>query len=210
MSDLEQLKQKQKLRYWLLKEIYNETNGNTDTQLLTKTFFDSLDAKSTVSLEKIEVALKYLENEGLIEYPYFQGLAITHEGIREFEDSLLEPNEDTEHFLSIVIQEYHEGDKYQGISNSTIINHSTVRDSLNNIQQNYDDELFEALKAVSEAIEKFGDKNAKENFEAFSEEMAKNKPRPSVLKSLWSAATKALPTSSQILSIYNFIENHVR
>lgn len=97
------------------------------------------------------------------------------------------------------------GDKFEKISDSTIINHSTVQNAFNKVQSQFDDETANALKRVEEEINKSGNKEAAENFEAFTEELVKPEPKKSLLKTLWQGTLNALPTLSQLSGIASLI-----
>src|SRR6266508_3930552 len=81
------------------------------------------------------------------------------------------------------------GDRFENISNSTI-----VERSFNKLAKDYGDDTAQALQQLAGEIEKSGDREAAETFEAFNEELQKPEPKKSVLKSLFNGITLALPT----------------
>ena len=103
--------------------------------------------------------------------------------------------------LTINIGELRVKDIFNNISNSTIINRSSVEKSFNRIQEKYDKETAMALLQVAQEIEKSGNKEAAELFENFNEEIQKPKPRRSVLRSVWEGIEKALPSVLEITDI---------
>jgi hypothetical protein len=90
-------------------------------------------------------------------------------------------------------------------SGNTIINRSIVQNAFNKVKADYDEETANALNRVEEEINKSGNKEAAENFEAFSEELSKPEPKKSLLKALWKGTLDALPTLAQLSNIVNLI-----
>jgi hypothetical protein len=90
-------------------------------------------------------------------------------------------------------------------SDNTIINRSIVQNAFNKIKADYDEETANALKRVEEEITKSGNKEAAENFEAFSEELSRPEPKKSLLKALWKGTLDALPTLAQLSSVVNLV-----
>ena len=87
-------------------------------------------------------------------------------------------------------------------SGNTIVNRSSVQNAFNKVKDDYDEETANALKRVEEEINKSGNREAAENFEAFSEELSKPEPKKSLLKTLWEGTLSALPTLAQLSSVY--------
>jgi hypothetical protein len=83
-------------------------------------------------------------------------------------------------------------------SGNIIIDHSTVRDAFNRVKTAHDEEVAKALLDVEAAINKSGNKEAAENFESFSGELAKPEPKKSLLKTLWQGTLTALPTLKEM------------
>ncbi|MFM2063892.1 MAG: hypothetical protein RLZZ507_3563 [Cyanobacteriota bacterium] len=90
-------------------------------------------------------------------------------------------------------------------SENHIINRSIFQHAFNKVKADYDDETANAIKRVAEEINKSGNKEAAENFEAFSEELSKPQPKKSLLKSLWEGTLSALPTLAQTSSVVSLI-----
>ncbi len=91
------------------------------------------------------------------------------------------------------------GDVFKRIGpGATIINRSNLINAMNNAGKNSDAELADALEQVAELIEKSGNKEAADNFNAFTEELEKSSPRKSLLKSFWSGMLAALPTIAEL------------
>lgn len=98
------------------------------------------------------------------------------------------------------------GDKYANIHSSTIVNHSLVEKSFNQVRHDFDEETANALKKIAEEIVKSNNKDAAENFLLFNEELQKPGPKKSALRSLWSGITTALPTILQMTDVATKID----
>jgi len=89
------------------------------------------------------------------------------------------------------------GDVFKDIHASTIVNKSALVNSLNKVNdQNLD--ITKTLSIVVRSIHDSGNKEAGELFDQFNEELAKDKPRKSILKTCWSGIQQALPTIKSI------------
>ncbi len=90
--------EKQKKRYSLLLKIYELTEGDENKII-------QLDVPEELSTDEVQSAVDYLEGEGLVRSLADEGLLleITHRGVVELEQSLLNPKESTEHFPQQVI-----------------------------------------------------------------------------------------------------------
>jgi hypothetical protein len=103
--------------------------------------------------------------------------------------------------MSINIGEVVMGDKFENISNATIINRSLVQNAFNKVRDEVDEETANALKRVADEVERSGNTEAAENFNAFSEELQKPEPKKSLLRSFWGGVTLALPSILQMTDI---------
>jgi hypothetical protein len=98
---LDSILEKQKKRYGLLLRVYELTGGDEAKILM-------LEAPELDSNEVQSIVL-YLAGEGLVQSLADEAplLRITHRGVVEVEESLLNPKQSTEHFLPQVIQHFH-------------------------------------------------------------------------------------------------------
>ena len=94
--------QKQQLRYQLLAKLYELTDGSRRNRVDV----DQLMEEAAVDRKDFYHILQYLTDEGLAKRINLVA-EITHEGIREMEDSLQAPNESTTHFPAQIIQHFH-------------------------------------------------------------------------------------------------------
>jgi hypothetical protein len=92
------------------------------------------------------------------------------------------------------------GSVFQNISNSTIINESTLNSSLNKIRDDGKDSLADALLEVAQEVEASKDAKAGELFNFFTDELAKGSPSKPVLKALWDGITSQLPHINSLAS----------
>ena len=92
------------------------------------------------------------------------------------------------------------GDKFENISDSTIVNRSALNNALNNIPKEYDDEFKSALKEIADYIDESGDKESAALLDGFSKELGAQQPNSSVLSALWSGLVKVLPDVSKVSS----------
>lgn len=93
------------------------------------------------------------------------------------------------------------GDYFSNISNATIVNKSVVQNAFNKVKETIDEDTAAALAQIAEHVEKSGNKEAGEVFNAFNEELQKLDPKKSLLKSFWTGLTSLLPTVSAIAGI---------
>jgi hypothetical protein len=84
------------------------------------------------------------------------------------------------------------GDKFENVS-GTIVNRSTLKQSMNTVARRTDDDTAQALKRIAELIEAQNNAEAAEIFESFNKELAKQSPARAVLKSLWEGLKAAMP-----------------
>ena len=83
-------------------------------------------------------------------------------------------------------------------SGNTVVNRSTVKNAFNKVKAAHSEEVAKALLDVEAAINKSGNKEAAENFDSFSDELAKPEPKKSLLKALWQGTLAALPTLDEL------------
>ncbi len=101
------LEEKEKVRYEILRDIYEQTNGATTTMLDLSKFFraTSSSPQETEKYISIRDAINYLSEERLIECMTLgHSYSITHRGVKEVEQSIKNPERSTDHFSSPVIQ----------------------------------------------------------------------------------------------------------
>ncbi|TCD16975.1 hypothetical protein EZ456_23795 [Pedobacter psychrodurus] len=157
--------------------------------------FDSFETK-TIEVDSIEEAVKSLqENRG-------KNIKLSIPTKTLFKNSN-ERNIPTN--LINVKNEIIMGDKFENIQNSTIYNRSTFTEAFNTIKTNYNEESAQALEIVKFLVEKSENKEAGELFDSFNEEVSKEKPKTSVLKSLWEGLTKIVPMITETVGLVDKI-----
>jgi hypothetical protein len=94
------------------------------------------------------------------------------------------------------------GDVFKNIgSGATVINRSNLVNAMNVTKDTLDPSVSEALRKLAEFIEQSGNKEAAENFNAFTEELQQSSPRKSLLKSFWNGMLAALPTLADLATV---------
>jgi hypothetical protein len=213
MNDIEKLERKESNRYRLLKFYYdNSGSGEFLLGLHQTDVINFFVGENTMSQEEVESAYYYLKNEKLISKYTSADFTntITHCGTKEIEASIKYPDESTSHFstqaIQVVIKKVIMGDNFERISDSTIINHSSIENAFNKVKTEYDEETANALKSIEKEINESGNIEAAENFESFSDELSKPQPKKSLLKTLWKGTLEALPRLAQLTSIVSNID----
>jgi hypothetical protein len=119
---------------------------------------------------------------------------IFYEQVDNVLDSIKENNISVQiYFQKIKAKEINMGDKFKNISGSTIINRSNLTNSLNKIKENHGEVVADAIKEIGKIIEKSGNDEAAELFNAFNNESSKDSPSKPLLKSFWNGITSTLP-----------------
>ncbi len=99
-GDLERGLERQKQRYQMLREFYQQV-GTTECPV--KDFF-GIAQRLGIDQEAAEEVLLYLEGESLLErMSQGEAILIASKGLLEIEQSLSHPNESTEHFSALTI-----------------------------------------------------------------------------------------------------------
>lgn len=86
------------------------------------------------------------------------------------------------------------GDKFENVSQSTVINKSQVDQSFTETSSISANELTEMLTELATIIAATRNHEAAEQFEAFREEAERERPRKAVLQTLWTSITALLPS----------------
>lgn len=90
------------------------------------------------------------------------------------------------------------GDKFENISNSTIVNRSLLSNALNTISSRYGNEVKNALEEISNHIEHSGKTDSAELLNGFNQELNNKKPNKTVLKTLWDGLVSTLPDVAKV------------
>jgi hypothetical protein len=182
-STFELLETKEKLRYGILKQFYEITNGRTDFELdLSKYFREKIRSnEEAIEAHNLRGVIDYLSEKGLIndtgggeEFKY----SITLEGVIEMENSIKNPEKATEHFSPPVIQQIFNapvGTVQAGNNNNAYVN------QVNNIGTEIQDAIQE-LKSLIGSLPENRQNDVSEVIEDLQAEIA-NPTKPSRLKS---------------------------
>ncbi len=159
---LEQVISEDKIRYTVLRRLWEKTEADP----VRFTSFRYLMTEEEVSDGKVGPIVRYLEDKGLIRIkgisendPIF---SITHEGIKEVEQSIKLPEKATENFPSTVIQNFHGniGAVQTGKNNNAnIIQHNAldISEAIKLIQEIRQHTAFLPQEERQEAIEQLDD-----------------------------------------------------
>jgi hypothetical protein len=125
---------------------------------------------------------------------------ITHQGVKEVEQAIHNPEKPTLHFNAYIVQNidrlvagdsYSDSFKHIGAGaaagpGATAINNSLIQDSLNTVEKEYGKDTKQALNEVADFIKKANHPSANTLFNTFNQELAKPQKDKSTLKNLWS------------------------
>lgn len=93
------------------------------------------------------------------------------------------------------------GDKFENISNSTIVNRSSLINALNRLDSQGDDEAVASLRELEQVVSESNNSNAADCLDSFTEELNREEPRKSVLQAMWNGILTALPYVANIAAI---------
>jgi hypothetical protein len=101
------------------------------------------------------------------------------------------------------VREKRTGDTFENIgAGATVINRSSLQNSVNSIRASMGDEVAEALQRAAEIIGQSANEDAAENLNALSEELEKPYPRRGLLRSFWFGIVTALPTVVELTDLH--------
>lgn len=99
--------------------------------------------------------------------------------------------------FNVNIEEVNFGDVFKNISRATIINRSSVTETVDEVSKKFNESTANAVLLIAEEIDKTGNTVAAELFTRFSHELQRTRPRVSILKKLWEGIIKAEPRIAQ-------------
>lgn len=166
----------------VLFDFFKDTNENE---------FDSFEAK-VINVGSMEELVENLKNKGDRHVKF----ALPHDF---FSKKPVQPL--THGQILLVKNEYNMGDTFNGIYNSTIYNRSTFTDAFNSVKTKYSEDSAAALEMVRIFVEDSKNQEAGELFDSFNEELKKDKPKTSVLQSLWRGLIKIVPLITETVGL---------
>jgi len=86
------------------------------------------------------------------------------------------------------------GDKYENITNSTIINRSSLENAFNKIKEQVDEETANALLEVAEIVGQSNDSDASSLLDKFTDEVKSEEPDKLKLRQYWNGLVTVLPS----------------
>ncbi len=138
------LDQRKKNRFIFLEKMYNEADGSDEPVFAMEQIGEHL----SLNFAETNRIVNYLINENLIEPYGFGGtIKLTHQGIKEVEQALENPDKPTQHFLPI------------NIVNIGTMTNSTLQQATHNSTINYyfNDEKIKELNNIIESIKNIQD-----------------------------------------------------
>jgi len=84
-----------------------------------------------------------------------------------------------------------------------------ITDSFNKVKEKFGKEAADALAKVAEIIQKENNPEAKELFESFNDELKKEQPKKSLLKTLWTGITTAIPLLKTSVDIFDKVSSFI-
>jgi hypothetical protein len=203
--DNESLEAKESKRFKVLRYLYDATEQNIHHHVELSLLCKDLD----ITLQELEPELQYLEGENLIKYWGPQHLGILHNGIKEVEEALGEPDKRTEHFRAYIIN--------VGEMHNSLIQQGTVQSYQTAFRQIIGSELTpenrERLGKVLDTVKKqlptvteLSDSNKQELGELIEEitgELQKDNYNRMRLSSLLLAVATAIQTVGSLNDAYN-------
>jgi hypothetical protein len=225
MNDIERLAIRDRNRYRILKHFYDLSVSNPPNA-----FFDLNSVKESlletgeISSEDFDSGYHYLKQKRLLEAMTLLHSVITQYGIEEIESSIKNPEQSTSHFPSESIQ------LVVNVAGDQITNNSSVssntgnvsigkfNDVVNTVNENFQEDLVQALTALKEAVlnsQDLPDDQKQENVDvinSLSEECTKPKPNTTLMKASWKFLTENLKSVPAILNsitaISRFFSTH--
>jgi hypothetical protein len=179
MEDLVLKRQEQ--RYKLLRAFYDLVGSRTEAGVSDQQMTECA-ARVRVAKDDAMLAWQWLKNEGLLQQRTPVRWMITHDGVREIEDSVTSPQEATTHFPPDVSNTYHTYNisgpvgAIQSGSNNTatfVQNVALGTDAVNAMAQ---------LRAAAESRDGDDREEALELVDAIEEEAKASKPKKALIK----------------------------
>lgn len=103
--------------------------------------------------------------------------------------------------VCIRVEEIVVGDKFQNVSESTIVNRSVLQNAFNQVAVTHGPEILAALESLASQVKGSGNPAAIEILQEFTSELAKPEPRKPILQSLWSGLIEAAPSILELAGV---------
>jgi hypothetical protein len=122
----------------------------------------------------------------------------------------------TNEFRDNIINNIHMGDKFENISGNVSKDNSgnlaQGRDVTigSFIQEKFGKDAADALSKVAEIINQSKNQEARELFDSMNEELKKEKPKKSILSSLWTGVTTAIPLIKSSVDIFEKVSTMIQ
>jgi hypothetical protein len=104
--------------------------------------------------------------------------------------------------------EFNMGDVYKYISNSSIINRSALKDSLQ-VTQARNPDVSASLVEIVKIVSKSNNKDADDHLNMLTSELAKPQPNKSVLKTIWVGLKELLPVLKDATEVAKSVDEYI-
>lgn len=185
MKSIEEIKKK---RFQFLNRVYELTGGSQFNFVNMCEIGKELDFDNTLT----DNIAQYLVEEGLIEHQAFGGIiSITHNGIREVEEALSNPDKPTTYFPPVNIIHVNQ------MTNSQIVQSSPGATLAMEFAQEKYDELKEVLQALKESIDQFNLQTSQKSdlqadIQTIEAQMLSSKPKATIIRESLSSIRRIL------------------
>jgi hypothetical protein len=187
MADRSDVQKKQATRYAMLRKLHDATRGLRDNIV---GFFD-LATEEGLTDDEAQDTYEYLSDEGLLQpMTLGGGVSITHAGVREVEQSILNPRRATDHFSPAVINIYGAVGGVQTGAHSTM--HSTQQ---NMASREETAAALHELQPYTRALPDEARAEVEELLRLIEEEATREKPNRVRLKAFSGELSRMLPTA---------------
>lgn len=191
----EELKKKQQLRVVFLNKVYELSNGDTNK------FVNGGEVAIQIGLkngdeDQARITAKYLEEEGLIRVEWLLNgipahIRITHEGLREIESALGEPDKPTEHFMSFNFLNIGQ------MMNSNIQQGTTESNQTLNVTTDSLDQIKGFLEQLSQSVDELrlredARSELSSELATLEAQVSSPKPKPTILRESLSSIKRIL------------------
>lgn len=174
VSELEQL---QAMRFQMLEYLYKKSSANIDYYISWRELCNDLGIEDG----EIRKAYMYLVNEGLAEGKTLGTVGITHYGIKQYENAIKHPNEETQYFPPLNIIYVHHMENSQ-VQQGTTLSSQSVR-----LTQENKNEIEDFINSLKSHIEELGIKREDESefnaeLKTIEAQIKSERPKNTILK----------------------------
>jgi hypothetical protein len=197
-------RQETEKRFTLLSLLYELSDGNPDKTI----YVNALLQRADLAEKECKNSLTYLEKEGLIKFMSGEMtlVQITHKGIKEIEQAINHPKQDTEHFPTQIIQHIH-GNNYGAVQAGGQGNTQNVTTQIQSPIDEAFVKLIEALKQ-SQQLNEFQKEDALQAVESL-QKLTEKKDEPGILERAKQKFDLIKSIVEPVKSVYDQVEPYL-